>query len=55
MLVSYELDDPGYLREGDEITLTDSELGFDEVPAIVDAPVRVGSRCQVDLRLPEAG
>lgn len=53
--VSYELDGPGDLREGDEITLTDSELGWDEVPAIVDAPVQVGTRCVVDLRLPEAG
>jgi hypothetical protein len=55
-LVDYRLEDGEDLAEGDELLLTDAELGWTSQVAIVDAPpVRDLHTTTITLRLPEAG
>lgn len=50
-LVSYEVRAGEDLREGDELLLTDAELGWSAVPAIVDAPPSRGVTTTALLRV----
>ena len=54
-LVEYEIPGDEQLREGDELLLTDSELGWSEQPAIVTEPPVRGATTTVTLLLPGAG
>jgi hypothetical protein len=53
ILVEYEIEDGETLQESDELLLTDSELGWVDRPAIVDAPPVRGTKTSVVLRVPE--
>lgn len=56
-LVSYDLTDDEQLREGDQIEITDADVGLTSAVAIVDAPPIRGlpdGRSSVTLRIPEA-
>jgi hypothetical protein len=51
--VEYELEGDTRFREGDDLLLVDEEMGWDELPAIVDEPPVVGGgRSTVRLRIP---
>lgn len=53
LAVEFELEDGEDLVEGDELLVTDDELGWTDRPAIVDEPPVRGDRTTVVLRLPE--
>lgn len=53
ILVDYEISNEELLREGDEVLLTDSEVGLDGEPAIVEQPpTRGGPDTHVIFRIP---
>lgn len=54
--VEYRITDAADLHEGDEVTITDDELGWNELPALIDrAIVRGRDSSVLALRIPEAG
>ncbi|MEQ1565383.1 MAG: hypothetical protein ABMA64_07075 [Myxococcota bacterium] len=52
LVVEYDVPRGEDLEEGDEVELTDSELGWSSIAAIVDAPPVRGVSTKVRLRLP---
>lgn len=55
LLVDYDVPGNETLREGDEVLLTDTELGWTDQPAIVTEPPVRGATTSVTLLLPGAG
>lgn len=52
-LATYEIPDGEDLEEGDEVLLTDTEVGLTDAPAIVDTPPVRGDTTTVTFRIPE--